>query len=152
MDARSRLAADSRDSYLALRRVERQQVLIERLVSVRGGRMTVPALAAELGVSVRTVSRDLERLISSGVPIRTWPGRTGGVSLPVHTQPGPITFDLAEAAAVMSSLTVLGPSATGSAGSAMRKVTAALTPAAEPSRCTAGDSHPEQRVGPAANR
>ena len=134
MDARSRLAADSRDSHLALRRVERQQVLVERLVLARGGRMTVPSLAAELRVSARTVSRDLDRLISSGVPIRTWPGRTGGVSLPVQAQPGPITFDLAEAAAVMSSLTVLGPSATGSAGSAMRKLTAALTSAVDPVR------------------
>lgn len=134
MDARSRLAADSRDSHLALRRVERQQVLVERLAIARGGRVTVPVLAAELGVSARTVSRDLERLASSGVPICTWPGRTGGVSLPVQAQPGPITFDLAEAAAVMSSLTVLGPSATGSAGSAMRKLTAALTSAVDPVR------------------
>ena len=41
--------------------------------------------------------------------------------------PRPVTFDLAEAAAVLSSLTVLGPTATGSAGSAMQKLTAALT-------------------------
>jgi len=127
VDDRSRLAADSRDGHLALRRVERQQVLIERLVAAHGSRLTVPALAAELGVSARTVSRDLERLSSSGVPVRTWPGRAGGVGLPVQAQPGPITFDLAEAAAVMSSLTVLGPSATGSAGSATRKLAAALT-------------------------
>lgn len=106
-------------------------MLVERLVLARGRRVTVPALAAELHVSVRTVSRDLDRLISSGVPICTWPGRTGGVSLPAQMQPSPITFDLAEAAAVMSSLTVLGPSATGSAGSAMRKLTAALTSAVD---------------------
>lgn len=107
-------------------------MLVERLVLARGNRVTVPALAAELRVSARTVSRDLDRLISSGVPIRTWPGRAGGVSMPVHAQPGPITFDLAEAAAVMSSLTALGPTATGSAGSAMRKLTAALTSAVDP--------------------
>ena len=132
MDARYRLAADSRDGHLALRRVERQQVLVERLAAARGRRLTIPALAAELGVSARTVSRDLERLASSGVPISTQPGRVGGVSLPVTAQPGPITFDLAEAAAVISSLTVLGPSATDSAGSAMRKLTAALTFAVDP--------------------
>lgn len=132
MDPRHRLAADSRDGHLTLRRVERQQVLVERLAAARGARVTVPALAAELGVSVRTVARDLERLASSGVPIRTRPGRAGGVSMPAHAQPGPITFDLAEAAALMSSLAVLGPSATGSAGSAMRKLASALTSAAGP--------------------
>lgn len=89
--------------------------------------MTVSALAAELKVSARTVSRDMHRLVSSGVPIRTCPGRTGGISLLAQAQPNPVFFDLAEAAAVLSSLTVLGPSATGSAGSAMRKLTAALT-------------------------
>lgn len=127
MEDRCRLAAESRDSYLALRRVERQQLLVERLVAARGRRVTVSALAAELHVSARTVSRDVERLVLSGVPIRTWTGRTGGISLLVRAQPNPVTFDLAEAAAVLSSLTVLGPSATGSAGSAMRKLTAALT-------------------------
>ncbi|MDN5763537.1 MAG: hypothetical protein L0H41_14640 [Microlunatus sp.] len=60
-----------------------------------------------------------------------WPGLAGGDSMLVHAQPGPITFDLAEAAAVMSSLTALGPSATGSAGSAMRKLTTALTSAVD---------------------
>jgi predicted DNA-binding transcriptional regulator YafY len=128
VDDRSRLAAESRDGHLALRRVERQQVLIERLVAARGSRVTASVLADELGVSARTVSRDLERLASSGVPIRTHPGRAGGVSLPGQVQPGPVTFDLSEAAALMSSLTVLGPTATGSAGSAMRKLAAALTP------------------------
>ncbi len=131
MDDRSRLAADSRDGHLALRRVERQQVLIERLVAARGRRLTGSVLAAELGVSIRTVSRDVERLASSGVPIRTWPGRSGGISLPVQAPPAPVSFDLAEAAAILSSLTVLGPTATGSAGSAMRKLTAALTVDAE---------------------
>jgi predicted DNA-binding transcriptional regulator YafY len=127
VDNRSRLAAASRDGHLALRRVERQQVLIERLVAARGHRLTLSRLATELGVSTRTVSRDVERLVSSGVPICAWPGRTGGISLPVHAPPAPVSFDLAEAAAVLSSLTVLGPTATGSAGSAMQKLTAALT-------------------------
>lgn len=132
MDDRTRLAAASRDGHLALRRVERQQALVERLVAAHGQRVTVSALAAELGVSARTVSRDVERLVASGVPISTWPGRAGGVSMLVRAQPGPVTFDLAEAAAVLSSLTVLGPSATVSAASAMRKLTAALTAAATP--------------------
>jgi hypothetical protein len=39
MDRRVRLAASSRDGHLALRRVERQQALIERLHAARGRRV-----------------------------------------------------------------------------------------------------------------
>ena len=88
--------------------------------------MTASALAAELGVSLRTVSRDLERLVSSGVPIRTWPGRAGGVSLAARKLPSPVALDVAETAALISSLTALGPSATDSAASAMHKLLASL--------------------------
>ena len=67
-DASPGLAAASRDNHLTLRRVERQHRLVELLGA---GRQPVPsaALADELGVSVRTVERDLARLRESGVPI-----------------------------------------------------------------------------------
>ena len=63
---RIRLAASSRDGHLALRRVERQQALIERLHAARGQRVRLGELARELGVSERTVARDVERLRLSG--------------------------------------------------------------------------------------
>ncbi|MGB3328732.1 MAG: YafY family protein [Thermomicrobiales bacterium] len=44
-------------------------------------RVTAPALAAELGVSVATARRDLEALALAGVPIYAQPGRHGGWSL-----------------------------------------------------------------------
>jgi predicted DNA-binding transcriptional regulator YafY len=126
VDRRIQLAASSREGHLALRRVERQQALIERLHPNRGERLRLEALASESGVSVRTVARDVERLRLSGVPLDVRQGRGGGVSLPATVAVTPIAFDLPEVAALMSSLAVLGPTATESAASAMRKLTDAL--------------------------
>ncbi len=88
------LAAASRDSVLALRRVERQQELIERLHAAHGTRLQLTALAADLRVSARTLARDVERLRLSGVPLRTHRGRGGGVSLPHTGTLPPIVLDL----------------------------------------------------------
>lgn len=126
IDRRSQLAAASRDGHLALRRVERQQVLIERLHGAHGERVRLEELAHDLGVSSRTVARDVERLRLSGVPLDTHQGRGGGVSLRPLQGSVAVVLDPVEAAALMSSLTVLGPSASLSAASAMRKLTEAL--------------------------
>jgi predicted DNA-binding transcriptional regulator YafY len=45
------------------------------------GRATARALAGELGVSVRTVYRDLEALVAAGVPVLTESGPGGGCRL-----------------------------------------------------------------------
>jgi predicted DNA-binding transcriptional regulator YafY len=129
-----RLAAASRDGHLALRRVERQQALIERLHSARGVRVRLEDLARELGVSVRTVARDVERLRISGVPLDVRQGRGGGVSLVPGNGSLSIVFDLPEVAALMSSLSVLGPTVSQSATSAMGKLAEALNPAHSPVR------------------
>jgi predicted DNA-binding transcriptional regulator YafY len=126
MDPRTRLATASRDGHLALRRVERQQALIERLHAVPGERIRLDELAREFAVSSRTVARDVERLRDSGVPLEVRRGRGGGVSLPIGARVRPISFDVAEVAALMSSLAVLGPSVSPSATSAMRKLAEAL--------------------------
>jgi predicted DNA-binding transcriptional regulator YafY len=111
---------------LAVRRVERQQALIERLQAAHGTRLPAAQLARELRVSERTVTRDVERLRSSGVPVETRQGRDGGISLRHVSSLQPIVFDLAEAAALMSSLAALGPSVSTSATSAMDKLVAAM--------------------------
>jgi len=45
---------------------------------------TAGALAAELGVSLRTVRRVLARLLETGVPLESASGRGGGVRLAGH--------------------------------------------------------------------
>ena len=100
------------------------------MVSV-GERIQLGRLARDLDVSVRTVARDVERLRLSGVPLHAHQGRAGGVSLPPTDGPIPVVFDLPEAAALMSSLAVLGPTVSPSAASAMRKLAQALNPAAD---------------------
>ena len=124
--SRARLAAQSRDSHLALRRVERQQALIERLYTARGTRLQLGTLAHDLRVSPRTLARDVDRLRSSGVPITTHRGRGGGVSFRSRGHLPPIAFDAREAAALMASLAALGPSVSQSATSAMHKLAEAL--------------------------
>lgn len=44
-------------------------------------RMTADALAAQLGVSVRTIYRDVDALSAAGVPVCTTQGKGGGVAL-----------------------------------------------------------------------
>jgi len=127
MDPAVRLAAASRDGHLALRRVERQQALIERLYAACGARVQLADLARDLHVSVRTVARDVERLRLSGVPLTAHQGRGGGVHLAPTRAAVTVRLDLPEAAALLASLAALGPTVSDSAASAMRKLTAALT-------------------------
>lgn len=108
-----------------LRRAERQQWLVERLYAA-SSRLTLDELARELDVSGRTVARDVQRLRESGVPLRVTPGRLGGVELGRRGPVDPVSLDLVEIAALMSSLAVLGPTVTESAASAMRKLAQAL--------------------------
>ena len=68
-------------------------------------------------------------LRESGVPLTVRQGRGGGISLIHSGRAISIVFDLAEVAALMSSLAALGPSVSQSAASAMRKLTEALDPA-----------------------
>ncbi len=61
----------------------------DRLVSMvlllqTRGRMTAEALAAELGVSRRTILRDMEALSTAGIPIYAEGGHGGGISLDEH--------------------------------------------------------------------
>lgn len=129
-----RPADASRDNYLTLRRVERQQAMIERLSAARGQRVRLRDLAHEYAVSTRTVARDVERLRLSGVPLEVHRGRGGGVSVLPRSAPTPISFDLPEVAALLSSLTAVGPSVSASAASAMRKLASSLAPVAEVSK------------------
>jgi predicted DNA-binding transcriptional regulator YafY len=121
------LAAESRDSHLTLRRVERQQRLVELLGAVREP-VSSAVLARRLGVGLRTVERDLARLRESGVPIESMPGPSGGHLLPRTAVPNPVSLTFEEVAALIASLAALGPTSTHSADSAMRALVQAIAP------------------------
>src|SRR5690606_19344564 len=57
---------------------------------------TTRELADELGVSVRTVRRDLARLASRGVAIEAERGRGGGVRVPARSGLGRVQLDARE--------------------------------------------------------
>lgn len=63
---------------------ERRELRIEALLGLLrgGGVTTAAALADGLGVSLRTVRRDLAALGARGAPLEAEPGRGGGVRLP----------------------------------------------------------------------
>jgi predicted DNA-binding transcriptional regulator YafY len=122
-----RRAAESRDNHLTLRRVERQQRLIEYLGAVREP-VASSILAAQLGVGLRTVERDLARLRESGVPIESVSGPHGGSRLPRNVAPEPVVLTFEEIAAAIASLAALGPTATRSSESAMRALLRAIKP------------------------
>lgn len=123
--SRGQKAAASRDPHLTLRRVERQQYIIERLHASRN-RLTHQRLADELGVTARTIARDIERLRHCGVPITVAPGRGGGATIECLAAVGPIDLDVSEIAVLMASLAAVGPTVSESAASAMNKFAAAL--------------------------
>ena len=62
--------------------MSRPQRLIELLATLQSRRhATADELAAELGVSVRTVLRDVQALVGAGIPVFTGRGKYGGISL-----------------------------------------------------------------------
>ncbi|HEY8544809.1 MAG TPA: transcriptional regulator [Acidimicrobiales bacterium] len=73
--------------------------LVELLVRLQlQGGAPAPELAAALGVSVRTIYRDVATLSAAGVPVRTEVGRNGGVRIdPSYRVAGLPRLDPAEA-------------------------------------------------------
>jgi predicted DNA-binding transcriptional regulator YafY len=62
--------------------MSRPQRLIELLATLQSRRRaTAEELAQELGVSVRTVLRDVQALVGAGIPVCTGRGKYGGISL-----------------------------------------------------------------------
>lgn len=76
-------------------RLDRLYALAERLR--RPGGATVPMLAVELGVTERTVQRDLARLREQGLNIEGEPGRGGGLRLRGASPAPPLGLSLGEA-------------------------------------------------------
>lgn len=118
---------DSRPNvHQVVARVERQHHLIEAL-RVRADRpVRARDLAADLGVSVRTVERDLEVLTTAGLPIVVRRGPGGGYRFDAGRRPVCLDLTAGEIAALIASLTAIGPYSSATARSALDKLLAAL--------------------------
>jgi predicted DNA-binding transcriptional regulator YafY len=108
--------------------VERRHRLIEELRATAPRRLTGAGLAQRIGVSVRTVERDVAELVAAGVPIAITRGRTGGYSISAAATPAVVSFTTGEVAALIASIAAIGPYSSASAISALDKLTAAIAP------------------------
>ncbi|MFJ8011053.1 helix-turn-helix transcriptional regulator [Streptomyces sp. NPDC096339] len=108
-------------------RTTRLYALVEELRASAPRPRTVAALAARFEVSTRTVQRDLQALMESGVPVRTTLGRGGGWTVdPAMTLP-PVHFTTEEAAALAAALAAAGTPYAGAARTAYQKLIVSMT-------------------------
>ncbi|UGS25130.1 YafY family transcriptional regulator [Microbacterium resistens] len=92
--------------------------MLELLSALQTGREYAGAeLAAQVGVSERTLRRDVERLRGYGYPVRTRPGPGGGYRLVSGRSLPPLLLEDDEAVATQVALSVLGAMAGDSPGS-----------------------------------
>lgn len=115
-----------RSVYPLIPRVERQHRLIEELRGRAPGFLTVGSLAERLGVSPRTVERDLATLQAAGLPLAHQRGPGGGYSIDARRALPPLVLTPGEAAALVVALLTVGPCASATAQSALTKLLAVL--------------------------
>jgi len=127
--------------HLARLRVDRQHRLIEELRLAAGRFATAEALAAALRVDVRTVERDIARLRQAGVPITARRGPGGGFRLDTPPTVAPVHLSPGEIAALIASLTSVGPYVSATAQSALTRLIEALN-APQPPSDTIPNAHP----------
>lgn len=113
-----------------MRRAERLHALVEMLRRQGGRGCTAERLAAEFGVSVRTVKRDLAALESSGAPIWSRPGPGGGYGLAARANLPPVSLTPAQAVALLAAVSA-APDAPYAdlAAAGVRKILDVLDPA-----------------------
>ncbi|MFF3859487.1 helix-turn-helix transcriptional regulator [Streptomyces sp. NPDC002209] len=112
-----------------MNRTARLYALVEELRAAAPRPLTVAALATRFDVSTRTVQRDLQTLMETGVPVRSLPGRGGGWSIdPAMTLP-PIHLTADEASALTAALAAADASTpySGAARTAAQKIMASMT-------------------------
>ena len=113
-------------AFLVVPRVERQHHLIEQLRLAAPRVVSGATLATALGVSVRTVERDVADLGEAGVPVVVRRGPGGGYGIDARRQLPDVTLSPGEAAAIIVSLSAIGPYSSATARSALDKMIAAL--------------------------
>ncbi|WP_329395325.1 helix-turn-helix transcriptional regulator [Streptomyces melanogenes] len=112
-----------------MNRTARLYALVEELRAAAPRPVTVAALAARFDVSTRTVQRDLQILMDTGVPARSIPGRGGGWSIDPEMTLPPIHFTADEASALTAALAAADASTpyAGAARTAAQKIAASMT-------------------------
>ncbi len=80
----------------------------DRLLNLlHGGSTTIPAVADELGVSVRTVHRDVAALREAGHDVQATPGAGGGIRIAPDSRPRAVHFEVAEIIGLALSVAIL---------------------------------------------
>jgi predicted DNA-binding transcriptional regulator YafY len=114
--------------HQALPLIERQHALIEEMRASAPRFVAGRELALRTGTTVRTVERDIARLIDAGVPVRVKRGPGGGYRIDTRRQLPPLELTPGEVSALVASLVAVGPYISAAAQSALGKLLAALTP------------------------
>ena len=112
---------------MAIARVERQHRLIEELRGRAPRLVTGEQLAADLGVSVRTIERDIAELQEAGIPFEVVRGPGGGYGIDARSKLPPLTLTPGEAAGIIAALVAIGPYTSATSRSALTKLVEALT-------------------------
>jgi predicted DNA-binding transcriptional regulator YafY len=113
--------------HLAIARVERQHRLIEELRARAPRYVTGEQLGRALGVSVRTIERDLAELVEAGIPIDVVRGPGGGYAIDARSKLDPVVLTPGEAAAIIAALVAIGPYSSAAGRTALSKLVGALT-------------------------
>ncbi|NKX93696.1 WYL domain-containing protein [Sanguibacter hominis ATCC BAA-789] len=87
-----------------MKRTERLHALSETLRRSGPRGCTAQRLATDLGVSVRTIKRDLAALDAAGTPVWSRPGPGGGYGLAARTSLPPVSLSPAQAVALLAAV------------------------------------------------
>jgi predicted DNA-binding transcriptional regulator YafY len=112
--------------HQALPLIERQHALIEELRARAPRFVTGADLAMRTGTTLRTVERDIARLVAAGVPVQVRRGPGGGYRIDARRELPPVAFTPGEAAAMIASLVAVGPYTSATAQTALAKLLRAL--------------------------
>lgn len=87
-----------------MKKTERLHALSEMLLRQGARGSTAERMAAEFGVSVRTIKRDLDSLERSGAPLWSRPGPGGGYGLSGMASLRPVSLSSAQAVALLAAV------------------------------------------------
>ena len=108
--------------------VERQHAVIEHLRARHPKLTTVRQLAGLVGVSSRTIERDLASLKAAGVRLQVVAGAHGGYCIAARSDEYSLSLTPGEVSALIAAVVAVGPFTSATAQSAFSKLSEALTP------------------------